>query len=521
MPFVNSIIASTRDARNDSGDGAESTLQPALRLRGISKSFGGIRALKGVDFQAFPGEVHVLLGENGAGKSTLIKVLAGMYQPSEGSIEIDGHVVVLHSPATSQALGIAVIHQELALVPHLTVAENLFLGREPCIKGSPFIDRGKMRSAANVYLKAIGFSKGPDIEVALLSTAEQQQIEIAKALSQRARILIMDEPTASISDRECENLYRIIAKLKAEGTAIIFISHRMHEVFSLADRITVLRDGQHISTVLPQDATPAELIQKMVGRPVSSVFSRTKRCVQGPPLVELRNVSTAEGIRGINLVVRPGEIVGIAGLVGAGRSEVARAIFGADALTEGRIVLFGRDFRGGPRDAVRLGIGLIPESRKEQGLAVKLSVVENLTISSLWKKFESQLYSNSQAKALADEIVKRLRVKVARTAASASSLSGGNQQKLVIGKWLPLECRVLIFDEPTRGIDVGAKAEIFQMMDEFVASGVGILMISSELPEVVGICDRVYVMRNKRISGELSAHEITDEAILKLAVSHD
>lgn len=510
-----------REAKDFQRTGDSDPLAPTLSLRGVSKSFGGVRALKDVDFDAYASEVHVILGENGAGKSTLIKVLAGMHEPDTGEVRLQSGAVRLPTPLASQAQGIAVIHQELALVPHLSVADNIYLGREPRLLRTPFVDRNTLRRDAKQFLDAIGFAGDINAEVGTLSTAQQQLIEIAKALSQRARILIMDEPTASISDRECQHLYKIIAQLKAEGVAIIFISHRMREVFALADRITVMRDGHKVSTMLPQDATPDELIKLMVGRQVASVYKRARRELDTAPLLEVRGLSASSGIFGIDLTVRAGEIVGLAGLVGAGRTEVARAIFGADPQSAGTVHLFGTPFKGSPADAVRLGVGLIPESRKEQGLAVALPIVENIGIASLWKSFKRGVYSRAAASQLAVQVIERLAIKTPDARRQVMSLSGGNQQKVVIGKWLPIGCKLLIFDEPTRGIDVGAKAEIFRMMDSFVAEGNAVLMISSELPEIVGVCDRVYVMRARTLSGELKGELINEQEILKLAVTHD
>lgn len=519
---MDSLMANNADVKSSpNASQRPSSKVPALRLRGVSKSFGGVRALKHVDFEAYPGEVHVLLGENGAGKSTLIKVLAGMHRPDEGEIEIQGVPVTLTTPAASQALGIAVIHQELALVPHLSVAENLYLGREPYRRGTRFIDRRKLHSDAEQHLRAIGFTGNLNAEVASLSIAQQQLVEIAKALSQDARILIMDEPTASISDRECHHLYEIIARLKGDGVSIVFISHRMQEVFALADRITVLRDGKKIDTLLPDDATPDQLIGLMVGRQVASVYKRARRVMETETVLDVSALEAPSGIKGINLTVRAGEIVGLAGLVGAGRTEVARAIFGADKRTGGSVTLFGAPFDGDPEDAVRRGVGLIPESRKEQGLAISLSVTENIGIASLWKIFAKGIYSRRAAATLASQVIRQLGIKTSDARAPANNLSGGNQQKIVIGKWMPIGCKLLIFDEPTRGIDVGAKAEIFRMMDEFVAAGNAVLMISSELPEIVGVCDRVYVMRSRLVSGELIGDQISEQEILKLAVNHD
>ena len=392
------------------GGAARVAEQPVVALRGVSIAFGSVQALTSVDLEIFPGEVHVLLGENGAGKSTLIKILAGVHRPDEGDVSVEGLTVAIQSPHHSQSLGIAVIHQELALVPHLSVAENIVLGREPRAALPGFVARRQQNEVARRALSLIGFSDSPNEKVARLTTANQQLVEIAKALSQRSRILVMDEPTASISEREAAHLYGVIADLKRQGVAIVFISHRMREVFALADRITVLRDGRRILTTQPGETTPDALIQAMVGRALGQVYQRRARREPGPAILEVKGLRSAAGLNGVDLCVRSGEVVGLAGLVGAGRTEVARAVMGLDARTGGEVLLHGEPFAADPVSAVRRGVAFVPESRKEQGLALQKSVCDNLTLAALWKLFPSGLRSRRVAGRLASDLVGRLRI---------------------------------------------------------------------------------------------------------------
>ncbi|WP_136616917.1 MULTISPECIES: ATP-binding cassette domain-containing protein [Mesorhizobium] len=499
------------------------TPRPMMVLNGVSKSFGQMQALSQVDLEIYAGEVHVLLGENGAGKSTLIKTLAGIYAPDAGEILLDGNRLALGGPSDARRAGISVIHQELALVPHLTVEENIVLGREPrfLIPGS--IDRRVQRETARRALELVGFDGDPRGKVANLTTARQQLVEIAKALAHRSRILVMDEPTASISERDATNLHAIIGDLKRRGVAIVFISHRMREVFELADRVTVLRDGRKILTTLPDATTPELLIKAMVGRSVGSFYQRLERFVAGEVILETRALCSAAGLVDMNIVVRSGEIVGLAGLVGSGRTEFARAVFGLDRRTGGDVLLHQLPLPSDPVRAVRSGIAFVPESRKEHGLALTKSVCDNLTLPALWKIFPHGFRSRRRAAGVARGLIERLRIATRSTRQPVRTLSGGNQQKVVIGKWLPIEGnrRLIIIDEPTRGIDVGAKAEILKLIEGLAAEGCGILMISSELPEVVGFCDRVYVLQSGTVRGELSGAHLTEEAIMKLAVHHD
>ncbi|KWR90692.1 sugar ABC transporter ATP-binding protein [Cupriavidus sp. IDO] len=492
---------------------------PLLEMRGICKAFPGVKALDDVSFEIYPGEVHMLLGENGAGKSSLMKVLCGVYVADAGEFYHEGRRVSVSSPVDTMRLGIAVIFQEFSLVPYLDIAQNIFLGREPRggLPGST--DHARMHAEARRLLDILGMDISTRTPVHRLGVAQQQMVEIAKALSQNARILVLDEPTAALSDRETEKLFAVIGKLKADDVSMIYISHRMAEVFALGDRITVMRDGRKVGSYLPGDATPDELVARMVGRKVDMSYSRERSGVTGELALEMRDVSADNGIEDINLQVRAGEIVGLAGLVGSGRSEVARAVFGADPVRQGEIRIFGKAMQGGPDKARALGAALIPESRKTEGLALIRTVRDNLLLAGLRRVFPTHWYRSGKADALSMREIERLRIATPNGDQLAQYLSGGNQQKIVIGKWLLAEARLFIFDEPTRGIDVGAKAEIFALIDSLVKQGAAVLLISSELPEILSVCDRTYVMREGRIAGELAHTEMTEESILQLGMN--
>jgi ribose transport system ATP-binding protein len=498
--------------------GVDSARAPLLELRGIGKQFPGVRALDGVDLALRAGEVHMLVGENGAGKSSLIKVLYGAYRADEGSILHEGRPVEIRSPADARRLGIAVIFQEFSLVPFLDIAQNIFLGREPRGRIPGSIDRARLHADARRILQLLGVDYDTRRLVHTLGVAQQQMVEIAKALSQSARTLVMDEPTAALSDHECEQLFKVIRQLKAEGVAIAYISHRLNEVFELGDRITVLRDGRKVKTLLPAETDPDELVALMVGRSVAASYAREAGGAPGDVALEVKDLATDTGVKGVDLVVRAGEIVGLSGLVGAGRTEVARAIFGADRPTRGEVRVFGERFTGGPGEAKRRGIALIPENRKQEGLALIRSVRDNLLLAALYRIFPRAWFDPPRATRLARESIERLRIATPTPARLARYLSGGNQQKTVIGKWLNAGCRLFILDEPTRGIDVGAKAEIFSIIDGLVRQGAAVLMISSELSEVAGVCDRAYVMRGGRIAGELARERLSEANILRLAM---
>jgi ribose transport system ATP-binding protein len=508
-----------KEASGPPGRGGEAA--PLLELRAICKNFPGVRALDQVSFGVYPGEVHMLLGENGAGKSTLMKVLCGAYQADSGEFFYKGEKVHIDSPADARKFGIAVIFQEFSLVPYLSIAQNIFLGREFPGRIPGTIDHARMHREARVLMDMLSLEHDTHTLVHTLGVAQQQMVEIAKALSQNARILVMDEPTAALSDRETTLLFAMIRKLQADGVAIVYISHRMAEVFAMGERITVLRDGKHVGSTFPDETSQDELVRLMVGRHVDMAYARTFCDKPGEVALEVKGLAAANGIHDVNLVVRAGEIVGLAGLVGAGRTEVARAIFGADRVTAGEVRIFGKLRTGEPNRSVDMGVALIPESRKSEGLALIRSVGDNLVLAGLRKMFPGGIMRAARAEAVARELIARLRIATPTTTRRAQLLSGGNQQKIVIGKWLNTGARVFIFDEPTRGIDVGAKAEIFALIDKLVQDGAAVLMISSELPEIVHVCDRTYVMRGGTIAGELARGELTEENVLKLGMAHE
>jgi len=490
---------------------------PLFELRGISKDFPGVKALDDVSFEICAGEVHMLVGENGAGKSTLMKILCGAYRADRGSFFNNGEAVTIDDPTAARKFGIAVIFQEFTLVPYLDLAQNIFLGREPAARLPGLIDRRRIYTEAKRVLDMIGFDIDPRIPVHGLGVAQQQMVEIAKALSQDARILVMDEPTAALSDRETELLFAMIARLKKSGVAIVYISHRLSEVFALGDRITVLRDGRKIVSLLPAETTPDQLVTLMVGRPVDTTYTRPGRPTAGEIALEVKNLS-GSGFSDINLTVRAGEIVGLSGLVGSGRTEVARAIFGVDRVTAGEIRLFGQRVEGSTVDSVRRGMALIPENRKTQGLAVNRSVADNIILVGLLKLFPSGLFLPRRAMKAARAIIDKLRIATPSPRRAVATLSGGNQQKVVIGKWLNADARFFIFDEPTRGIDVGAKSEIYSLIRDLSDAGVAVLMISSDMEEVIGVSDRILVMHEGQISGELSRDQFSEHNVMQLAV---
>ena len=493
---------------------------PLIEMRHISKAFPGVQALKDVSLAAYGGEVHMLVGQNGAGKSTLIKILCGAHRADQGEFLVHGKPVHIESTRDARRLGVAVIFQEFSLVPYLDIAQNIFLGREFPGRLPGTIDRGRMHSEARRILDLLGMDTDTRTRAVRLGVAQQQMVEIAKALSQNARVLVMDEPTAAISDREIERLFHLIRKLRGEGIAIIYISHRMREVFEIGDRITVLRDGANVASLRPSETTMDELVRLMVGREVDTTY-RSRFCDRpGESVSDVKGLDTKSGVRGANLTLRAGEIVGLAGLVGAGRTELVRAIFGADPVTHGQVFLNGRVLKGSPAEAVKQGMGLVPENRKNEGLALLRSVHDNMLTAGLRQLFPSGWYRFSKAKNAVESLIQRLRVVTPSARRPARFLSGGNQQKVVIGKWLNAGSKVFIFDEPTRGIDVGAKAEIYKLMETLVADGAAVLVISSELPELVAVCDRAYVLRNKSIVGELMRADLTEENILRMAMQH-
>ena len=488
-----------------------------LEMRHIGKTFPGVVALDDVDFELRPGEVHILLGENGAGKSTLMKILSGAYQKTSGEIFLDGAEVEIKNPKHAQTLGISTIYQEFNLIPHLSVGENIFLGREPRLLPG-VIDQRAIFQDATRALKDLGLILSPRMLVKELRVAEQQMVEVAKALSLDARILIMDEPTAALTEHEIKELFATIRTLKAKGVSIVYISHRMEELFEIGDRVTVLRDGRSVGTYDVRAMSKSELIRLMVNRELTDLFPKEKAAI-GAEVLRVEALCTKGGLKNISFTLHKGEVLGIAGLLGAGRTELARAIFGLDNLTSGTIYVKGAPQRiGSPRAAINSGIGFLTEDRKSQGLVLPLSVKENLCLSSV-DKFSSWGVMNANAEQqAADRYVKELRIKTPSLQQKVVFLSGGNQQKVVLSKWLCSEAEVFIFDEPTRGVDVGAKTEIYQLMNRLTAAGVAIIMISSELLEVLGMSDRVLVMREGQIAGEFSAEEATSERVLQCAL---
>jgi ribose transport system ATP-binding protein len=489
----------------------------------IDKSFYGVNVLNDVNFNVRPGEVLALLGENGAGKSTLMKILSGVYTRDSGTLRIFGSTVGDLTPKEAQKLGIAIIHQELNLCSHLTVAENIFLGRE-IVKGKAgLLDKDEMNRQAAAILERLDVDMAPDAVVATLSVSKQQLVEIAKALSVNARILIMDEPTSALTAKEIEDLFAIIRKLRDESkTGIVYISHRLEELQHIADRVAIMRDGRLIKSAPFSELTLEEIISLMVGREIKEKFPRL-RCAKGEKILEIKNLSVGKRVKNVSLDLYEGEIVGIAGLMGAGRTELTRAIFGIDPKDEGSIVLDGRALSiQKPEDAIDAGIVLVPEDRKKDGLCTRLSVRENIALPNLTSLCGKLGVVNGRKEAqTVAATVKNLSVKVSNPEINAGSLSGGNQQKVVVGKWLAQNSRVVIFDEPTRGIDVAAKVEIYNLMNELKKNGIGVLFVSSEMPEIIGFADRVLVMCDGRVTGEFASGEATQNKILEKATQFE
>ena len=491
-----------------------------LTARSIAKSFAGVQALKQASLELRAGEIHALVGENGAGKSTLIKIISGALQADSGELEIDGHRLVENSPALAKSLGISVIYQQPALFPELSVTENLALGLEPPGNWRR-IDWRARRARARELLARVGAEIDPELPVKALSMPQQQLIEIARALGGSARVLILDEPTASLSEREVENLFRILGELRAQGIGMIYISHRLDELFALADRVTVLRDGQTIAQMSMRETSRQELIKLMVGRELSAVFPKREAPI-GQTILHIENLSSREaGLHGITLEVRAGEILGLAGLVGAGRSELARTLFGLHAIDQGRILIKGREARiGSPEQAVEAGIAYVPEDRRRHGVIAELSISANSTLALLPRLSSHGFLRFREERRVAASFAERLRVKAPALYTPVSALSGGNQQKVALARWLATKPSVLILDEPTQGIDVGAKAEIHRLMCDLAEEGMAVLMISSELPEILGMSDRIAVMRHGAIAGIVNRAEATPDRIIGLAFGH-
>jgi ribose transport system ATP-binding protein len=493
-----------------------------IAVKNLSKSFPGVKALQDVQFDLQAGEVHALMGENGAGKSTMMKILAGVYTRDTGEMLLDGVPVEITSPAHAQSLAIGIIHQELYLMPHLTAAQNIFLGREPKGKLGVFLDEEKLNADTQVLFERMHLQLSPDTRIGDLTVARQQMVEIAKALSFKSRVLIMDEPTAALNNAEIEELFRIIRQLREEGVGIVYISHKMDEIQRIADRITVMRDGRYINTV-PAATPMGEIIAMMVGRKLESADKHIPDTSANEVLLDVRKLQRGRAIRDVSFTVRRGEILGFAGLMGAGRTEVARAVFGADAIESGEV-----RFRNqlltlkSPRDAVQAGIGYLSEDRKHFGLATGMDVESNITLPSLRRWLKWGVFLNRPAiHTIGQEMVDKLRIKTPSLTQVARLLSGGNQQKVVIAKWLVQDCEVLIFDEPTRGIDVGAKSEIYKLVNDLAAQGKAIIVISSELPEVLHLSHRILVMCEGRVTGDVSALDATQESLMALATRRE
>ena len=499
--------------------GASPATAPIVEMRGITKSFFGTRVLQDVDFTLWPGEVHALMGENGAGKSTLMKILGGMLRPDAGRILFEGRPFSPANPGEVLRAGIALIHQELNLVPQLTVAENIFLGSELRDRRR-LVDRPRMRAEAAGLLAELeaGFAAGT--RVADLSVAEQQLVEIARALHHESQVLVMDEPTAALSEREATRLFGLIQRLRARGTAIVYISHRLPEVQAMADRVTVLRDGRLAGNLERGGIETPEIIRLMVGRPLHDFYVRRASHCPERTVLRAQGVGDGRRVKAVDLDVRAGEVVGLAGLVGAGRTEFARLVFGADRATTGRIEFAGEAIQvRRPRDAMRRGIAYVPEDRKGQGLFLQLGALENLTINIAQDSARAGVLNGSRLRAEGEKAVGDFNVRLASLFAAVRELSGGNQQKILVARWLSIAPKLLILDEPTRGVDIAAKSEIYRLIDAFAARGMAVLVISSELPEIIALCDRVFVMREGRTVGMLdrAGAELTQEAIMAYA----
>ena len=487
-----------------------------VKMEHICKSFPGVKALDDVSFNLKPGEVMALLGENGAGKSTLMKILSGVYTKDEGTIIIDGKEVPIMNQKVASEKGIAIIHQELNMCHHLTIAENMFLGREPLKHG--LIDTKKMNSDAKDLLLKLGVDIDPTTITGELQVSKQQMVEIAKALSINAKVLIMDEPTSALTAREIDELFTIIRQLKDSGCGIVYISHRLEELAHITDRVTIMRDGHYITSGNFKDFTMDEIIANMVGREIKEKYPHVN-CPVGETVFEVKNLNAGRLVRDISFSVRKGELVGIAGLMGAGRTETTRAIFGADQKESGKIFVEGKEvFIRNPKDAIKNGIVLAPEDRKKDGLCTKLPVRENISLPNLDALTGKNLVINSRKENdISQKAIKDMNIKLPHAEVNAETLSGGNQQKVVVGKWLAGNSKLVMFDEPTRGIDVAAKVEIYHLMNQLKENGIGCLFVSSELPEVIGVADRIIVMCDGRITGELSREEATQEKVLALA----
>ena len=488
-----------------------------LCIKNLTKDFPGVRALDDVSMSVKRGEIHALVGENGAGKSTLIKVLSGVNSPTSGGFEFKGSPMSFSAPLEAQKAGISVVHQELKLVESLSVAENIFLGRPPKTNKLKLFDKRLLRSNAREILKSLDSELDETTVVKKLSVAQKQIVEIAKALSYNSELIIMDEPSATLTDKELETLFKTLIKLRKQGVTIIYISHRLEEIFKLADRVTVLRDGKKIDTRLVADVDRKMLIELMVGRALENEYPK-EHIEPGETLLEVKGIKRQGAFEEIGFKLRQSEILGIAGLVGAGRTEVIRAIFGADEKTAGKVYIRGEEVKiKNVSDAIKNKIGLVPEERKSQGLVLDMQVKENISLASVKLIKKNGMLNDRKEKDLALKYIKALRIVTPDENRMVKNLSGGNQQKVVLSKWLAVDSDILLFDEPTRGIDVGAKAEIYMLLTSLVKQGKGIIMVSSELEELLGMCDRILVMREGVLTGEVLAKDATQEILLELA----
>ena len=496
-----------------------SETSPVLQLTGISKRFGAVQALTDVDLALFANEVHALVGENGAGKSTLVKILAGIHHPDAGRIQLSGEDLVLSGPAAARDLGIAVIHQHPNLFPDLTVAENVFVGRLPR-NGVRGVDWGELNRTAQRLFENLGVKQSVSVPVRGLSVADQQLVEIAKSLSLDARVLVMDEPTASLSSHEVERLFTIIRQLRGRGVAILFVDHRMEEVFEIADRVSVLRDGRHVITAPINELNPAEAIRHMVGRRLETLFPKEQATI-GEIALEVRGLTRRGVFSNASFQVRRGEILGLAGLVGAGRTEIARVLFGIDRADAGEVLVAGKHAEiKSPKDAMRLGIVYVPEDRHEQGLVLDFSIAANVSLPIVERLSRLLVVDRAQERQIATDYSKQLQVRSTGVEQAASGLSGGNQQKVVIAKWLATKPTVLLLDEPTQGVDIGAKAEVHRIISQLAGQGMAIVLISSELLEVLGMADRIVVLHEGRVAAEFARDDATQERVMAAATGH-
>jgi len=488
-----------------------------VEMKGISKAFSGNQVLTNVDFELLPGEIHALMGENGAGKSTMMKILTGIYERDTGTVFNKGQEVHFKNAKEAEKAGIAVIHQELNIIPYLTVTENMFLGKELTVGKTGILRMAEMKKKTEEYLGRLGIDIDPNIEAGELSVGQQQMIEIARAIAADTDVLIMDEPTAALTDREIEALFKVMRGLQEQGVGIVYISHRMEEIFKMCDRISVLRDGEYIGTKVIKETSFEEIVKMMVGRDIGERYPE-RHVELGPERIRVDMLSHEKKFRDVSFSVHQGEILGVSGLMGAGRTEIMETIFGSRKKTNGEIWIDRKQVNiRNPYDAIQLGIGFITEDRKDEGLVLDLSVRENISLTNLKRISSQSVISKTKETELVSEMIKKLRVKTSGSEQSVKSLSGGNQQKVVIGKWLGIDPKILILDEPTGGVDVGAKKEIYQIMNELTERGVAIIMVSSDLPEILGMSDRILVVHEGKATAILDRKDANQEIIMQAA----